>query len=341
MDIRTKQKENCPLCETEGDYLHRDLKERLFFNCHGYSWNIRVCKNMTCRHMWIDPSPIKEDLHKLYTEYYTHDLKISIGPLKKFYQEIIEQYFCVMFNYPSRKRGTTKWIWPLLYFFPWRLPLLNRKIMYLPYVKDGRLLEIGFGNGERLGLLSSLGWQAIGVDFDQTSVNNGLREGLRVSLGDVTEQKYPDDYFDAIISSHVIEHIPDPKAWLDECMRILKPGGRLICTTPNNRSLGHSLFERNWRDLDPPRHLHIFSPASLCSLITSEKTRCTTSKVGASTLFDSYWLYKGYDPIVKKNQLNKFAYLLIFEALHIFEWISSAVFRVTGEELVFLVVKQR
>ncbi|EDN70140.1 conserved hypothetical protein [Beggiatoa sp. PS] len=341
MDIRTKQQKNCPLCETEGDYLYRELSERLFFNCSNYRWDIRLCHNPTCQHMWLDPVPIQADIHKLYLNYYTHgSADKPINQLKKLYHEMIKQYFCFRFGYPSQNGKVTRLIWPLLYLFPWRLSQMKRKIMYLPYIKGGRLLEIGFGNAERLSLLSSLGWQAVGIDFDKTAVENGLRNGLNVSLGDVSDKQYPDDYFDAIISSHVIEHIPDPKVWLNECVRILKPGGKLICMTPNNRSLGHSLFKQNWRDLDPPRHLHLFSSTSLCSMITAEKIHCTTSKVGADTLLDSYWLYKGYDPIVKKRQLNKYAYVLIFEALHIFEWVASTIFPRTGEELILLHVKE-
>jgi SAM-dependent methyltransferase len=63
--------------------------------------------------------------------------------------------------------------------------------------------------------------------------------------------------------SHVIEHVPDPVACLDKCRRLLKPGGRLVVSTPNIRSRGHLEFKQSWRGLEPPRHLQIFAPELL------------------------------------------------------------------------------
>jgi len=44
---------------------------------------------------------------------------------------------------------------------------------------------------------------------------------------------------------------------------LLKPGGRLAMATPNNQSLGHRIFQKHWRGLEPPRHLQLFSPRTL------------------------------------------------------------------------------
>ena len=44
---------------------------------------------------------------------------------------------------------------------------------------------------------------------------------------------------------------------------LLAPGGTLVAITPNNESHGHAVFGRHWRGLEPPRHLQVFSRASL------------------------------------------------------------------------------
>jgi predicted SAM-dependent methyltransferase len=62
---------------------------------------------------------------------------------------------------------------------------------------------------------------------------------------------------------HVIEHLPDPLATLRECHRALRANGRLVVVTPNIAGLGHRYFRQSWLPLDPPRHLFLFSPASL------------------------------------------------------------------------------
>jgi predicted SAM-dependent methyltransferase len=63
--------------------------------------------------------------------------------------------------------------------------------------------------------------------------------------------------------SHVIEHVHDPVGVLKSCFELLRPGGVLWLETPNICSFGHETFGRNWRGLEPPRHLVIFSPASM------------------------------------------------------------------------------
>jgi len=61
----------------------------------------------------------------------------------------------------------------------------------------------------------------------------------------------------------VIEHVHDPKSALRQSFRLLKPNGKLYLETPNIESVGHKEFGENWRALEPPRHLTIFSWAAL------------------------------------------------------------------------------
>ena len=50
--------------------------------------------------------------------------------------------------------------------------------------------------------------------------------------GDALRLPFPDDTFDRIIASEVLEHVPDDQAALDELFRVLKPGGTLAVTVP-------------------------------------------------------------------------------------------------------------
>lgn len=109
--------------------------------------------------------------------------------------------------------------------------------------------------------MQALGWQVEGVDFDPKGVRNAQAKGLTVHLGDLDRQGYPDDSFDAVAMSHVIEHVPDPSALLRECRRILKPGGRLVVLTPNVASWGHRLYGSDWRGLEPPRRMRGSRPS--------------------------------------------------------------------------------
>ena len=108
------------------------------------------------------------------------------------------------------------------------------------------------------------GWEVEGLDFDEKAIDRAWREyGVTVRHGDLRAACYPDGSFDAVTMNHVIEHVHDPIAPLAESWRILISGGRLVVATPNIASSGHERFGRNWRGLEPPRHLHLFSEKTL------------------------------------------------------------------------------
>jgi SAM-dependent methyltransferase len=64
----------------------------------------------------------------------------------------------------------------------------------------------------------------------------------------------------------VLEHVGDPRAFLRECLRVTRPGGRLALTTPNAESLGSRVYGAQWRGLEPPRHLQVLTVRSLAWL---------------------------------------------------------------------------
>jgi 2-polyprenyl-3-methyl-5-hydroxy-6-metoxy-1,4-benzoquinol methylase len=108
------------------------------------------------------------------------------------------------------------------------------------------------------------GWQVEGQEVDPVAAA-AVRErcGHTVHLGELPLLELPGGRYDAIVMSHVIEHLLDPVAILGECRRLLVPSGVLVSVTPNADSFGHREFGRNWLGLDPPRHLHVFTPPSL------------------------------------------------------------------------------
>lgn len=126
------------------------------------------------------------------------------------------------------------------------------------------MLDVGCGNGDLLARMRRRGLSVEGVDVDGAALEQARRKhGLTVHLGRLEDIRFPDDSFDIVTMNHVIEHVHDPVLLLQECLRILKPGGRLSVATPNLDGLGHRRFGRNWRGLEPPRHLHLFTRKSL------------------------------------------------------------------------------
>jgi SAM-dependent methyltransferase len=109
------------------------------------------------------------------------------------------------------------------------------------------------------------------------------------------DQHYPDASFDAVTLNHVIEHVPDPIQTLRECARILKKDGRLVILTPNSSSLGHRVFKQDWRGLEPPRHLHLFSMQSMRRTLELAGFRKVTLRpqIAFSVIYESVLLRQG------------------------------------------------
>jgi len=240
--IRTYSNPKCLICGTPGQVLHTGLKDRLF-GAPG-TWELKQCPKPDCGLVWPDPSPLTADLGLAYQTYYTH-VEPATGSAG------------IAFK-------LAKWA----YWTGIRIPALLTGIyqerrefvqMFLRDLKPGLLFDAGCGDGAFLHLMKEHGWQGKGVDFDAAAIETGKKKyGVDLEVGDFQTVPIEESGFDAVTMSHVIEHVPDPIACLDKCRRLLKPGGRLVVSTPNVRGLGHQTFKAAWRGLEPPRHLHIF-----------------------------------------------------------------------------------
>lgn len=107
-------------------------------------------------------------------------------------------------------------------------------------------LDAGSGKGPSSAIMSNYLKNIYSVEFDEENVKRqkkNLKSFLKntdtqitVIHGDLTKLDLPDNYFDIIICSEVIEHIPDFKEALRELRRVLKNGGKIIFSMPNIRS---------------------------------------------------------------------------------------------------------
>lgn len=259
-EIRTVHAPGCPLCGEPGRTLYASLRDRLF--SAGGSWSILQCPNASCGLLWLDPMPALEDVHRIYASYYTHaEERPRVGLLDRLLAAAKRGYVANHFGYEAgaieRLLGLLPWI------YPGRRAELDFSVMWLNADRRGRLLDVGAGSGWLVEHLSSLGWDAEGLDFDARAVERARARGLKLHYGGLAEQRFPEASFDAVTMSHSIEHVHDPVRWLAEARRVLKRGGRLTLATPNTRSLLHRRFREHWFPLDPPRHLQLFNREAL------------------------------------------------------------------------------
>jgi 2-polyprenyl-3-methyl-5-hydroxy-6-metoxy-1,4-benzoquinol methylase len=344
--VITHPQENCPICGRSGILFLWNLKDKLF-GAPG-KWTLRRCGG--CRSIWINPAIVEEELHKAYANYYTHlgiaaDADTDVvkrNVLRTMYDRFIRQNFWAL-RYGYGEPDVSMWskfLGLLIYLVPYKSFYLDTHVMFLHAVKHGRILDVGCGNGERLELLKNLGWTVKGIDFDRQSVEKAKRRGLDVDCGDLKSMNYPADSFDAVIMSHVIEHVPQPRELLAECARLLKLGGRLVMLTPNAESFGLDYYGRCWRGLEPPRHLQIFSQPALEQIVKQAGLNVVKGKsfVGPQVLYASHVIKTG------TPMNNGAAKLRIHSALFV-KWLTlveSVVLRVKpnrGEILAVIATK--
>ncbi len=97
-----------------------------------------------------------------------------------------------------------------------------------------RVLEVGCGLGIVGGKLQALGARVVGVEPDaEQAAYAQTHAGLEVIKARFEDVEFPDKKFDLILASHVIEHFPDPLAFLVKTRALAHPDTRLFLETPN------------------------------------------------------------------------------------------------------------
>lgn len=126
------------------------------------------------------------------------------------------------------------------------------------------VLDIGCGYGESLRPFAQRGCRVFGVEASEHRAMAARERGVETSNTTV-EQLAPDTFgatFDLVISTHVIEHVVDPQAFMEGIRRVLRPGGWICLAAPN---LAHDFLVQN---AFFALHLHHYSQSSLRRLLT-------------------------------------------------------------------------
>lgn len=122
-----------------------------------------------------------------------------------------------------------------------------------------RLLEPGCGRGEFLNGFRKLGLECHGCDIAPDA--QGFLDGIPVTTCDLDSSSlpYPDDHFDVVYNKSLLEHLRNPEHFARECLRVLKPGGLLLCLVPD--------WEANYKIyFDDYTHVTPFTVVSLRDL---------------------------------------------------------------------------
>ncbi len=140
-----------------------------------------------------------------------------------------------------------------------------------------RLLDVGCGDGTFAAALRARGTHVVGIDVAEEPLRRARARDPELELKLVDgESPWPleDVSFDAVWAGEVIEHVLDTATWLSEVRRVLRSGGALLLSTPDNGPLsliGAALSKRAYGERFNPQgdHLRFYNRATLSLLLES------------------------------------------------------------------------
>jgi SAM-dependent methyltransferase len=151
----------------------------------------------------------------------------------------------------------------------------------------GSLLDVGAGTGAFFHHMQSEGWEVAGLEPDPGARANAKKiHGIELQTPAALDQLSPGS-FDAITLWHVLEHVHELHATLQELKKVLKDGGRMFIAVPNYTSADAGLYRTHWAAYDVPRHLYHFSPRSMEVLLARNGLRLITKK---PMWFDAFYI---------------------------------------------------
>ena len=150
-------------------------------------------------------------------------------------------------------------------------PIPNWRLKYLKNLSPNKkILDIGCGYGSFLVKAKTMGFNVSGMDFDNLKVHIAQKKGLEnISVSNFKEfyKKNHDKKYDIITCFHILEHLENPKEFVQMINNLLLPGGLFFIELPNkNRKLKESSGIMDY----PPHHLTRWSANSLKILLSNE-----------------------------------------------------------------------
>ena len=171
---------------------------------------------------------------------------------------------------------------------------------------DDKVLDLGCGFGRHAYQAARLGAQVVAFDFGADEVRNvqdtfgamavageldEVESRVGAVQGDALALPFPDDAFDRVIASEILEHIPDDEQAMHELARVLRPGGTMAITVPR---AGPEFI--NWSLSDeyhnvPGGHVRIYRQRQLVERLEGTGMRATGHH-HAHGLHAPYWWLK-------------------------------------------------
>ncbi len=166
----------------------------------------------------------------------------------------------------------------------------------------GRLLDIGCNEGRGLKIYSRNGFNAEGLELNETAAAVAREKGFTVYTY-LLQEFQPSNPYDVVVLSNVLEHSLNPKEMLADVRRILKDDGQVWISCPNNHSWQRNVFGRDWANWHVPFHIVHFSAAAVKSILLESGF----SKVEIGQITPALWVTANFITTVfaRPNRVTK------------------------------------
>ena len=186
----------CPGCGATSGRIYLAGCRDLLCGVDG-EWSIREC--LPCGLLFTIPKSDEEQAAAFYPKHYP-------------------AYHPAEGVKPSSFLSIFKWAATL----PYRIRFGSPELRRAPFGSK-RFLDVGCGGGVLLKEMQALGWLCFGIDLSDESIRSARQSAPQASvkkalLKDLTEE----NFYDLIILSHVLEHLPRPLSSLQQCLQLLR-----------------------------------------------------------------------------------------------------------------------
>lgn len=197
-----------------------------------------IVRCQSCGHVYADLNLSDEDLLNLYRKNYFFGEE---------YSDYVEDRPVIQKNFVLRLRVLQRFLDPKLH---------------------RSLLEIGSAYGFFLDIAREKFDTVQGIDITEDGVRYARDKlNLDVIQADVLQYDFGSRMFDVVCLWDTIEHLRDPRLYIQKISRHTRSGGLIAITTGDIDSLNARLRREKWRLIHPPTHIHYFSKRTLAKLL--------------------------------------------------------------------------
>jgi 2-polyprenyl-3-methyl-5-hydroxy-6-metoxy-1,4-benzoquinol methylase len=269
LSVETEELSFCPSCNSGElkaggrgrDRLHRLSKQEFIYS---------QCNQ--CPLLFLSLRPLETEIQKFYPENYEpYKAEVAQGssqiasiansnsPHKEpILSQATKKLLRKALNFLNSKAGTIS---------PDPLTEELQKV-YKPAKQGFKLLDFGCGSDMFLNLARNQGWDTIGLDFSEKVVERVYRSGHKALLmSPKVWDEIEDESLYFVRMHHVLEHLYHPTEVLTAIKLKMKAGAILHIAVPNPQGISANIFGIRWRELDCPRHVILYYPSGLKSLL--------------------------------------------------------------------------